>query len=261
VKSVRQSLATSWNVGPACIKCKRHGRDFSKFFIQHHCRKPDNVDRRLQEIRRVVPATHDVAVTCSCSAAVLELVRIVRAVRDAILSYDQQIETLAGQYHDFAIVDSPPGAGPALAPRLIAALGTQRDRYNSASELQSYSGIAPVVASSGKQCWIHWRWACPKFVRQTFHEWAAHSIGSSDWAKAYYEQQRSKGKPRNTVVRALAFKWIRLLFRCWKQRKPYNEDFYRETLLRRQKLAGKGSAVQLQWKTCAGFSKITAITS
>jgi hypothetical protein len=47
------------------------------------------------------------------------------------------------------------------------------------------------------------------------------------------------------VVRALAFKWIRILFRCWKEHKPYNEDFYREALLRRQPLAGKTSAVQL----------------
>ena len=28
------------------------------------------------------------------------------------------------------------------------------------------------------------------------------------WAKDYYEQQRAKGKPRNTVLRPLAFKWI-----------------------------------------------------
>jgi transposase len=232
-----------------------------KFFIQRHSCKPDSIDRRLEEIRRALPATHDAAVTCSCSAAVLALVRIVRAVRDAILSYDQQIETLARQHPDFAIIDSLPGVGPALGPRLIAALGTQRDRYHSASELQAYSGIAPVLASSGKQCWVHWRWACPKFLRQTFHEWAAHSIGSSAWAKAYYEQQRAKGKPRNTVVRALAFKWIRILFRCWKDRKPYSEELYRQTLARRQLCASKSSTVQLQWKTCAGFSKITAITS
>ena len=108
---------------------------------------------------------------------------------------------------------------------------------------------------------MHWRWACPKFLRQTFHEWAAHSIGSSAWAKAYYQQQRAKGKPRNTVVRALAFKWIRILFRCWKDRKPYSEEVYRQALARRHQLAVKSSPVQLQWKTCAGFSKITAITS
>jgi len=232
-----------------------------KFFIQRHSCTLDNVDRRLEEIRSALTATHDVAVACSCSAAVLALVRIVRTVRDAILSYDQQIETLARQHPDFAIIDSLPGAGPALVPRLIAALGTQRDRYQSASELQSYSGIAPVLASSGKQHWVHWRWACPKFVRQTFHEWAAHSIGSSAWAKAYYEQQRANGKPRNTVVRALAFKWIRILFRCWKDRKPYREDFYREALARHQQRVSKRAPVQLQWKTCAGFSKITAIPS
>ena len=232
-----------------------------KFFIQRHSCTLDNVDRRLEEIRSALTATHDVAVTCSCSAAVLALVQILRAVRDAIVSYDQQIETLARQHPDFAIIDSLPGAGPALVPRLIAALGTQRDRYQSASELQSYSGIAPVLASSGKQHWVHWRWACPKFVRQTFHEWAAHSIGSSAWAKAYYEQQRANGKPRNTVVRALAFKWIRILFRCWKDRKPYREDFYREALARHQQRASKRAPVQLQWKTCAGFSKITAIPS
>ena len=232
-----------------------------KFFIQRHSCTLDNVDRRLEEIRSALPATHDAAVAFSCSAAVLALVQILRAVRDAIVSYDQQIETLARQHPDFAIIDSLPGAGPALVPRLIAALGTQRDRYQSASELQSYSGIAPVLASSGKQHWVHWRWACPKFVRQTFHEWAAHSIGSSAWAKAYYEQQRANGKPRNTVVRALAFKWIRILFRCWKDRKPYREDFYREALARHQQRASKRAPVQLQWKTCAGFSKITAITS
>ena len=102
----------------------------------------------------------------------------------------------------------------------------------------------PTKASSGKQRWVHWRWACPKFVRQTFHEWAAHSIGSSAWARAYYEQQRAKGKPRNTVERALAFKWIRILFRCWKDRKPYCEDLYREAVARHQQRATTSSPVQ-----------------
>jgi hypothetical protein len=148
-----------------------------------------------------------------------------------------------------------------LAPRLIAALGTQRDRYQSASELQSYSGIAPVLASSGKQSWVHWRWACPRFVRQTFHEWAAHSIGSSAWAKAYYEQQRAKGKPRNTVIRALAFKWIRILFRCWKDPQRYREDLYQRSFAQRTQLVGESSPVKFEWKSCAGFSKIAAISS
>ena len=131
---------------------------------------------------------------------------------------------------------------------------------DSASELQCYSGIAPVLVSSGKQAWVHWRWACPKFVRQTFQEWAAHSIGFSPWAKTYYEQQRAKGKLRNAAIRSLAFKWIRILFRCWKARTPYQEDLYQQALAMRT-AARTNKPVELQWKTCAGFSKIAGFTS
>ena len=177
-----------------------------QFFRQHNSSRSDSIERRVQEIRNAVPATQDAAVIDSCSTAVLAWVRMLRELRETIASYDQKIETLARQHPDFAIVDSLPGVGPALAPRLIAALGTQRDRYASASDLQCYSGIAPVLATSGKQHWVHWRWACPKFLRQTFHEWAVHSLSCSAWAKAYYDQQRGTGKPRNMVVRSLAFK-------------------------------------------------------
>jgi transposase len=232
-----------------------------QFFRQHNSSRSDSIERRVQEIRNAVPATQDAAVIDSCSTAVLAWVRMLRELRETIASYDQKIETLARQHPDFAIVDSLPGVGPALAPRLIAALGTQRDRYASASDLQCYSGIAPVLATSGKQHWVHWRWACPKFLRQTFHEWAVHSLSCSAWAKAYYDQQRGTGKPRNTVVRALAFKWIRILFRCWKDRKPYCEEIYCQALHRRKQLAARSSPVQLQWKTCAGFSKIAVVTS
>src|SRR3954449_5392854 len=144
-----------------------------KFFREHNSCQSDSIERRVQEIREAVPATHDRAVIRSCSQAALSLARMLREVRATIRSYDQDLETLTREHPDFALIDSLPGVGPALAPRLIAALGTQRDRYQSASELQCYSGIAPVLASSGKQHWVHWRWACPKFLRQTFQEWAS----------------------------------------------------------------------------------------
>jgi transposase len=225
------------------------------FFRQHHLGE-SVVDRRLGEIHNAVPATQDAAVIRSGCAEVMALVGVLGQIRSAISSYDEQIETLARQHPDFAIMDSLPGAGAALVPRLIAAMGTRRERYHCATELQAYSGIAPVLASSGKHRWVHWRWSCPKFLRQTFHEWATHSIRSSAWAKTYYEQQRAKGKAHHVVVRALAFKWIRVLFRCWKDRKPYNEEAYRQTLARRQHLIGP---VQLQWKTFEGGAWLASI--
>jgi hypothetical protein len=126
--------------------------------------------------------------------AVTALVQLLRQLNGAICEYDEQIQQLAQSHPDFAIFASLPGAGPALVPRLMVALGTQRDRYQSAHQIQCYSGIAPVEESSGQQLWVHWRWCCPKFLRQSFHEWALHSIGFSDWARAYYDQQRSHGK-------------------------------------------------------------------
>jgi Transposase IS116/IS110/IS902 family len=231
-----------------------------RFWVGHHGRSK-MVDHRLQEIAHSVPATHDEAVIRSCSLAVVAIIGILRQLRDAIHCYDEEIEKLAREHPDFAIFDSFPGAGTALVPRLIAALGTQRERYVTASDLQAYCGIAPVLASSGKTRWTHWRWACPKFLRQTFHEWAGISIRYSVWAKAYYEQQRSRGKSRHMAIRALAFKWMRIVFRCWKDRKPYSDQVYTQALARRRTSAPNASStVQFQWKTCGGFSQPVGFT-
>jgi Transposase IS116/IS110/IS902 family len=130
-------------------------------------------------------------------------------------------------------VVSLPGSQYKKAPRLVAALGSQRDRYASATEVQKYSGIAPVTERSGKKKWVHFPWACSKFLRQSFHEWAGHSIGQSVWARAYYQRQRERGKEHHAAVRALAFKWIRVVFRCWQDRVAYDETRYLAALARR----------------------------
>ena len=117
-----------------------------------------------------------------------------------------------------------------FASRLLVAFGEQRDRYASAAALQRYAGIAPVTERSGKKSWVHWRLQCPKFLRPTFVAWAAASTRHSCWAQVYYQQQRDQGKAHQAAVRALAFKWIRLLFRCWQDRTPYNEAAYLQAL-------------------------------
>ena len=232
-----------------------------QFFKQHHSRST-KIEERLEHLTEAVPATLDMAVVQSCSMAVLGLARILQRVHEAIHTYDEEIGKLARAHPDFMIYDSLPGAGMVMVPRLIAALGTQRERYRCATDLQSYSGIAPVLASSGKMCHVHWRWACPKFLRQTFHEWAAISIRYCDWAKAYYEQQRAKGRSRHAAVRSLAFKWIRILFRCWQDRQPYKDEVYRQALARgRQPVNKDGLAVQSQWKACGGFSNFAGLTA
>jgi transposase len=104
---------------------------------------------------------------------------------------------------------------------LLAAFGADRDRFQTALEVQEFSGIAPVTERSGKAIWVHRRLACPKFLLQTFHEFANCAWRFCAWSKLYYQQQRGRGKDHHAAVRALAYKWIRIMFRCWKDRTPY----------------------------------------
>lgn len=161
------------------------------------------------------------------------LVRQIRPLNQTIKKYDQELARLFADHPDAPIFDSFPGAGPVLAPRLLAAFGSDRSRYTRPNDIQTYSGIAPVIERSGKQCWIHWRWHCPKFLRQSFHEYAKCSLLTSTWAKAYYDLQIERGKEHHAAIRALAFKWIRIMFRCWQDRALYNEERYLESLKKR----------------------------
>jgi hypothetical protein len=111
-------------------------------------------------------------------------------------------------------------------------MGSERERFERAENLQSFSGVAPVTKQSGGKCHIHRRYLCPKFMRQSFHEYAKESILHSRWAAAYYKQQREKGCGHNTAVRALAYKWQRIIWKCWQSRKPYKESVYEAALER-----------------------------
>jgi len=202
------------------------------FYYRHMYRSPGLIEGNLEKIAAAVPLTKDVAILTASTLAAQTLARQIRAINVSIEEYDQAIKKLFKAHPDSFIFDSFPGAGQNLAPRLLTAFGTDRDRYASAVDIQTYSGIAPVVERSGKQEWIHWRWACPKFIRQSFHEFARCSLASSLWAQAYFKQQKERGASPHAAFRALAFKWQRILFRCWQDRVPYDEERYIEALKR-----------------------------
>jgi transposase len=204
-----------------------------QFYRRHFRLPPEQLQKRLAEIRQAQPLTSDAAVLDSHALIVPLLAAQLQTLLVSIGSVEKAIAALFSQHPDYDLWDILPGAGAALAPRLLVAFGTDRQRYQNASELQTFSGIAPVTASSGKSRWVHWRWACPKFLRQTFHEFAAQSIARSTWARAYYFQQIDHGKHHHAAVRALAYKWIRILYRCWQNHTPYNEQTYLQALARR----------------------------
>jgi transposase len=239
---------------------RAHPGTLNRFFHEHNCRSQKLLEERMAAISRAIPATQDQAVLEAGMMMARGLVKLLATLRGNIASFDERIAGLVRAHPDYALFASLPGAGPVLIPRLIVAFGTRRDRYQDADEMERYSGIAPVKVASGKSMLVHFRYACPKFLRQTFHEFASHSIGQSEWANAYYEHLRNdEKKDHHPAVRALAFKWIRIIFRCWKDGRPYDEQLYQKSLRRRGSLLGAAvaSATSIGWQTIAGFQKLS----
>ena len=222
---------TQWPTLKAVQLARRSSLE--RFFRDHHVRYTEVINQRIHAIKSATPLTTDEGVITPNALLTQALVTQLRATLHALEAFDKAIAQRAQSHPDFPLFDALPGAGAVFAPRLLVAFGEQRNRYASADELQKYAGIAPVTERSGNKAWVRWRLQCPTFLRQTFVEWAAESTRHSFWAGAYYQQQRDKGASHQAAVRALAFKWIRILFRCWQTRTPYNESVYLNALERR----------------------------
>lgn len=200
------------------------------FYTRHNCRSVEKIEARLAAIAEATPLTTDPAIIEPSVLVVRMLVAQLDALAPNLAHFDEEIATRFAAQPDAEIFESLPGSGAALAPRLFVGFGADRSRFPRASDVQQRTGIAPVTKRSGRTHLVHWRWAVPTFLRQTFHEYAQQSVRWSPWARAYYAQQRARGHTKHAAFRALAFKWIRIIWRCWQDRTRYDEARYTRAL-------------------------------
>lgn len=208
--------------------------ELTQFFRTHGVVRRSAITRRLEQIAKAgIALSEDPGIVEPMQWLVEALMGQLKLLLVRLLDLEAKIEALFSSLPDAALFSALPGAGPHLAPRLLAAFGSDRSRFRTAQAMQRYSGIAPVRESSGKKNWVHWRWSCPIFLRQTFVEWANQSRHHSAWAQVYYRMQREKGNSHPAAMRALAFKWIRILFCCWQKGELYDEAKYMAALERK----------------------------
>ncbi len=215
------------------LKATRSGV-IKRFYYAHHLRRPDLLQERLQFIRQAEALTTDPA---RVDVAVLHLQALLdqlRALRRHVARLDEEIRTAFAAHAEAYLFRDLPGAGAALAPRLCVAFGTIRSLFPTPASLQQLAGLAPVREKSGQSVWTHWRWQAPVFLRQSFVEWAGQTVKYSLWAHRYYERMQAKGKGRGAILRALGFKWVRVLWKCWQTGTPYDEARYLKQLERRK---------------------------
>jgi transposase len=210
---------------PSVEQAKRaRSETLRTFFHEHNVRR--SIEERIESIKSVVALTVDPGVVVPAKLTVLSLVAALRAMLEGVERYDEEIAKHYRELADSRIFASFPAAAEVFGPRLLAVFGEDRCRFKSAQAVQCYAGVAPVTERSGKQHWVHWRFKTSKFVRQTLVEWSAQTIPHSYWAGEFYKRHRKRGGSHQGALRALAFKWVRILYRCWVNKTPYDESRY-----------------------------------
>ena len=161
---------------------------------------------------------------------VRSLVGELQAVENSLRTYRMEIDRLCTQFTDLELFESLPGAGEKLAPRLLAMFGDDRECYKDAKAVQKLSGVAPVTEQSGRSKKVHIRRACRKHWRNTRHLLAHTSQMKCPWARAFYQCCRQRGDKEAVALRKLSYKWLKIIFRMWQTKQPYDEQKYLHSL-------------------------------
>jgi transposase len=192
----------------------------------------EQIQKRMERIQKSVPVTDDPAHIQPCKKMAQALAGAIGELTENIAAFDRELVEQMEDHKDASLWKSFPRAGKQLAPRLLTAFGDDRDRWKEVQDVQEFSGMAPVTEQSGNGCYVHWRWMAPKFLMQTFYEYAEQSRLGSSWAEAFCTMKKEQGDDHPTVIRKLAFKWIRIMYRCWMNEEKYSENRYILSLIR-----------------------------
>lgn len=155
-----------------------------------------------------------------------QLVRSLIAVLTPLVTEIKTLDGLIGaqlaQHPDGDLLRSFPRTGTTNAAQILAELGEDRRRFQSAQQLAAEAGVAPVTHESGKHRGVSFRYACNKRLRRAITCWADNSRHGHPWAADVYRRARDRGCDHPHAVRVLARAWVRVLWRCWQDRAAYD---------------------------------------
>jgi len=197
-------------------------RKWEKFLHTHKLWRPQTSAARMEIFARATAFGGSAAITAAKSLLAQSLCRLLQTLEQQLAAYRQRIQVLFDQHPDRDLFGSLPGAGPKLAPRLLAELaGSDWTQIN---RVQARAGTAPVTYQSGKIRRVKIRRACVHYLRATLHLWADLSRQYSTWAAAYYQAHRDKGQSHACAVRCLGHRWLEIIGGMSRTHKPYDAE-------------------------------------
>lgn len=155
------------------------------------------------------------------------LVKLVEQVRLLTSRIEHSVESS----DDGRIIMSFPRAGRICAAQILSELGSVRERFDDVERLAAEAGVTPVTYQSGKSKAVSFRWACNHRLRAALTCMADNSRHANAWAAHLYDSARARGCDHPHAVRILARAWLRVIWRAWQDRQPYDAQRHTGAML------------------------------
>jgi transposase len=194
--------------------------------LLHRCGRrndPALVDHIVITLR--TPALRQpAAVERALGLTVTGLIGVILAMQDTV----EQLEAaLCEEFerHPLApVLRSAPGLGPVLAARVLAEVGDDRSRFDTAQGLRAFAGTAPITRASGRSRFVNARRIRNKRLADACHWWAFSMLTKSPGARAHYDRRRAAGDNHNAALRNVANKNIGRLWWCLQHAQPWDDN-------------------------------------
>ncbi len=176
----------------------------------------------VQRLRAAPSGIVDGPESAARKKVVLAFVQVLGGLNRAIADLDCAVVTHLGEHPDAEVFTSLPRSGQINAAQMLAEWGDCREAYDSAESVAALAGVTPVTKMSGKYRSVEFRWACNKRFRNAVTTFADNSRHANPWAAGVYQSALQRGHDHPHAVRILAHAWIRIIYRCWLDRVPYD---------------------------------------
>jgi len=204
-------------------------KEFAKFLNERNYpwkmlkKTPEEFYKEIRALKLLKP---DPVVLKTKSRFLLVLLEQLRTLLLQVKQYDRAIEEIMEKHPDNDLFTSLPGAGEKLAPKLAAHFGEDRSRFKDFKSVQRLSGTAPITKKSGNYQHVQRRHACQTSFQDTLFQFAFVTLKRSLWARKYYDAKRKAGKTHAGALRALANKWVKIIYTLWRNGTCYREEIF-----------------------------------
>lgn len=197
--------------------------ELTAFFKQQRYRYASRVVAIHRTLQEPLPT---VRAAVGYQAHMLALAAILQTLNGQLKGLKRQLTTVFKSHPEASWWASFPGAGELTAPRLLARIGDNRQQFPSYHALQATAGTVPITRRSGKQISVLFRWACSHPLRDAAMNLARNSIRKSGWARSYYLDQLQRGHSQSRAYRALANRWLKIIWTLWQRHETYDESYH-----------------------------------